>query len=515
MHQTKAGRRVTRMDAPAGGGAVLVFLCAIVVCGQTTTQRGKSQGVYPRLPGAQTKAPASIGTDAPFDVAKFFATVPRDSNAAPLYLDALFEFSTELEVCFPEGTERERRSRTTKDRNKRYNDLVQPAYADPKTALDLAAVDEMIKRYDTGFKKLADAQRRERCVFETGFSAATLLPHAQTSRQVYRVSSLRLQRAVQRGDLAAAIREVETVLRLARDLRPRGVIISQLVADAISQAVLSGMVPVILASPRLRAEHCERLIKVLTVHEAKSIDGYVEGFSAQYMVTRATLDDLVHHQGELAKAIGVKPGESLVRAVLVRDGPNSSPGGAAASPTPSKEWDALVARTPAAQVSRLAKEVDKYFSALLNLDGMPYAKRIERILALKSPAGPDLLSRAMGTFMQTERSEAVARASSRVTASLHAAECLLALRRWQFSHEGSPADLPSMIKGSGLKTVPIDPYDGKPFRLASVDDHPVIYSIGRDGKDDGGLTDSNLDQKPSGDLTYRLPPIEENHILKP
>ena len=91
--------------------------------------------------------------------------------------------------------------------------------------------------------------------------------------------------------------------------------------------------------------------------------------------------------------------------------------------------------------------------------------------------------------MQPERGEAVARANSRVTASLHAAECLLALRRWQFSHQGTPEDLTSVIKGSGLKTVPIDPYDGKPLKMAMVDDHPVIYSVGRDGKDDGGLTD--------------------------
>ena len=276
-----------------------LFLCTIVVCGQTTTPsaakvRAITRGCPARRQRLRHRSAPMLRSTSPSSS----LAVPRDSNAAPLYLDALFEFSTELEVCFPEGPERERRSRATKDRNKRYNDLVQPAYPNPKTVLDLAAVDEVIKLYDTGFKKLAEAQRRERCVFETGFSAASL-PHAQTSRQVYRVSSLRLQRAVQRGDLAAAIREVETVLRLARDLRPRGVIITQLVADAISQAVLSGMVPVILASPRLRAEHCERLIRVLTVHEAKSIDGYVEGWRAEYLITR---DDPSRPRSQSARA---------------------------------------------------------------------------------------------------------------------------------------------------------------------------------------------------------------------
>ena len=144
------------------------------------------------------------------------------------------------------------------------------------------------------------------------------------------------------------------MLRLARDLRPRGVRMTQLVADAVSQAVYSSMVPTILASTRLRAEHCERLIKVLSGHESKSLDGYVEGTRAEYLVTRAMLDDVVHHQRELAKSLGVKPGESVLRAVLAGSVPNHLPGSyAPAQPLPD-DADVVVARMPAAQISRLA-----------------------------------------------------------------------------------------------------------------------------------------------------------------
>jgi hypothetical protein len=131
----------------------------------------------------------------------------------------------------------------------------------------------VIKLYDTGYRKLADAQRRSRCVFETSLGITSLLPHAHVSRQIARVSSLKVQRAVQRGDLVAAIREIDVVLRLVRDLRPRGVMISQLVADAISQVVLTNMIPAVMASPRLRDEHIERLIKLLAAHDVASLDG--------------------------------------------------------------------------------------------------------------------------------------------------------------------------------------------------------------------------------------------------
>ena len=60
------------------------------------------------------------------------------------------------------------------------------------------------------------------------------------------------------------------------------------------------------------------------------------------------------------------------------------------------------------------------------------------------------------------------------------------------------------IQGSQLKAVPVDPFDGKPMRLTALDGQPVVYSVGRDGKDDGGQIDSDRDQRPSGDLIDRL-----------
>ncbi len=48
---------------------------------------------------------------------------------------------------------------------------------------------------------------------------------------------------------------------------------------------------------------------------------------------------------------------------------------------------------------------------------------------------------------------------------------------------------------AGLTTVPIDPYDGKPLRLSIVGGQLVIYSVGKDGKDDGGRVDSDFDGK--------------------
>ena len=92
-----------------------------------------------------------------------------------------------------------------------------------------------------------------------------------------------MRRAVERRDFDAAIRDVEAVLRLVRDLQPRGTMINQLVAAAITQVVCADLVKTILAAPGLRVEHCDRLLKVFLDHEASSIDGYAEGLRAEYL----------------------------------------------------------------------------------------------------------------------------------------------------------------------------------------------------------------------------------------
>ena len=56
---------------------------------------------------------------------------PRDRNAAPLYLDALFEFGSEIAECFPEGPERQRRRQAAIDRMRRYQELAQSIATNP------------------------------------------------------------------------------------------------------------------------------------------------------------------------------------------------------------------------------------------------------------------------------------------------------------------------------------------------------------------------------------------------
>ena len=422
---------------------------------------GDASGPYPRLPDSVTIAPDWIGPDAPFDVARHFVTVPRDRNAAPLYLDALFEFGADMEVCFPAGPERDRRRQAAADRMKKYMELDKVLGEAPET-VSPESIDAVIALYDVGFRKLVEAQRRDRCVFECGLGVETLLSHAQVARHVARVALLRTRRAIERGDYDAAIGEVALVLRLVRDMRTRGFMISQLVAVAITHVTCVSMISPILAGPGLRVEHCDRLLRLLLEHEASSPDGFAEGFRTEYLLARYELRqmDLKTSNGRQGSA------EDLARAI---------------------------------------RGLNDYYRALLALDGTPFAGRIKQVETLRMPLENDVYSRKLSELLPPL--EPFTRAIGRMNAVVHASECMIVMRRWQLNHRGLPRGLILAVKEAGLKGIPTDPFDGKPMRVALLGSPPVIYSVGKDGRDDEGRKDSKYDTLP-GDLLFRMPEVE-------
>jgi hypothetical protein len=257
------------------------------------------------------------------------------------------------------------------------------------------------------------------------------------------------------------------------------------------------------------------LLQVLTEHEGQCIDGYVEGLRAEYLTDRSTLQDLVQHQDKLAKTLGMNPGESVVGNILARSRGEivGAGGGGGSSTATSSRWDAQVARTSAAELSRHAGQMGRRCRALLDLEGELYSVRIAKITAMKPPDAYDPLSLVLQALAQPRIVLVSANASGRAKLSIRAAECLVALRRWQTAHQGLPGDLPSVVKDAGLTSVPIDPYDGKPLRLTLVDGHLVIYSVGKDGKDDAGRLNSDFDRK-SGDLIYPLPEVDDHPVIR-
>jgi hypothetical protein len=89
-------------------------------------------------------------------------------------------------------------------------------------------------------------------------------------------------------------------------------------------------------------------------------------------------------------------------------------------------------------------------------------------------------------------------------ARLSCALAILAAERFRLARQRWPKNMDELCPDF-LPRVPIDPFDGKPLRLAQKKDGIAIYSVRKDGRDDGGeiLDPARADGK-NADLGLRL-----------
>jgi hypothetical protein len=448
-----------------GGIVILSALCGWALSAAMLAAQGadgQPSGPYPRLPGEETAPPELAARHAPFDIKAYFQAPPRSENAAYPYLDALFEFGPEMESCFAPGPRRDRRKAEAEDRVRRFMAVWDAFAKDEKVAP--AAMDAAVKDFEAGYRKLEQAQRLPKCVFLPGTGPDGLLPYAQVARTVARASQVRARRMLDRGEVDAAIGELRLVLRLARDLRPRGTLICQLVSDAIESSVIEQITRPILASPKLSAARCDQLIRTLYDHERNILDGWGEGLKAEFVRNERIIVEGMPDEPSVKKALEANP-PSLT------------------------------------EISRAAKQVADAYAILLKA-GATYRQRAGAFEeAMKQFARDTLVAKlALMAFPDADQS---AQAWSRCRANARGTLALAAIRRWQFDHPGqAPKSLAEACKAAKVLP-PLDPYDGKPLRYVVREGKPVVYAIGKDLKDDGGAVDSKKETE-AGDIVLQL-----------
>jgi hypothetical protein len=72
-------------------------------------------------------------------------------------------------------------------------------------------------------------------------------------------------------------------------------------------------------------------------------------------------------------------------------------------------------------------------------------------------------------------------------AALRATRTALAVERYRADHSELPGSLDALVPGY-LPSVPLDPWVEQPMRYRAYDDSYVVYSVGRNFVDDGGMT---------------------------
>ena len=526
-------RLIVGLSAGAGG-AVLVLLLIILLwpsgndkelAKEEAAPSGESQ-VAVEIPAERKKEYAWLEGSAPFDVAEFLAPIPEAENAAPLYLEALVEFDIDVLSLLVSDKERlesiwkQRRPAQTR-RNDQYTRFDEAWGKDPRS-VNVAEVDAWLAEYEAGFKKLALAQQRPGCVFPTEYRIESLLPHVHACRWVVRVVAWRTRRDVQRGDFDRPIQGVETVLRLSRDVRNKGTFIAQLVGIAVDDICCQQVIPEILLAPGLRREHCDRLLAAMARHEAEAPDSFLEGYRTEYLLARNILYDFQHRTGTFDKEQMKQmrwsgPVDSQLKSIhllvdlsfggrLAKEkyGRGAGPGPLGAS-AKLLELDRRLKAMTAADYSNEAEALNRVYASILALAGQTM---LQRSRACSDPAIVEPLRDTMvAVFLEPEF--AMIQACLRCPATLRGTQCLVALRRWQLEHRQPPKDLDTVVKAAGMSGVPIDPYCDQPLRMTLLQGEHVIYSVGKDGKDDRALADWRYGSQP-GDFVLRLQAPHQN-----
>jgi hypothetical protein len=98
----------------------------------------------------------------------------------------------------------------------------------------------------------------------------------------------------------------------------------------------------------------------------------------------------------------------------------------------------------------------------------------------------------------------VSQACARSHAQMRCAIAAVAAERFRRDKGRWPESLAELVATGLLKTVPADPYDFQPLRLKRLPDGLVIYSVGPDGKDDGGTLNRQKPIEPGSDIGLRL-----------
>src|SRR5579883_169054 len=134
--------------------------------------------------------------------------------------------------CFPPGAETTRRNEMAERMKRSIDDLLIAFKKDP-ASVSGKAIDDLVVDLEPVLRRVEEAQRRPRCQFQTGLDDSSPLPHAQAAARLARFVVLKSRRCLERGDVDTPLHDVKIVLRLARDLRPRGPTVCQLVANQI------------------------------------------------------------------------------------------------------------------------------------------------------------------------------------------------------------------------------------------------------------------------------------------
>jgi len=389
--------------------------------------------------------------------------VPDSENAAPLYEKA---FQGLLDPQDSLATMRFLASRES-------------GSATPRTPT-LAQMEAILARHEADFRLLEQGSKRPVARFPVDWehpAAAIFFPHMGGARNATRFLCVKAVVNAHNGHSGDALQDLAIAIRMSSQISATPTLIAQLVRAACIK-IVAAVLPEVMAAAPLTAAESRAFYDLLA--KVDMTGPWVRSMEGERAFGLAMFDDMHHaRSGEFAYGLlggWVQP--EATTGVLER----------------FLMWAGRVALTRAWPLTRIL------WQPFLRLDEVQYLRHMQVLVAL---AGKSYEQNVKGQ-QRLEKEKArlpwyavvtntlapiftrATQARDEARATVGVMQAALALRDYQIQHGSYPASL-SDLRAAGGWAIPHDPFSGKPFLYRREGAGYLVYSVGPDLKDDGGI----------------------------
>lgn len=303
------------------------------------------------------------------------------------------------------------------------------------------------------------------CLFVNGILGAEV-PWANSISALEHLTRLEIYVASSRGDFEASEKAIRRSMRLSNDLRRRSAVAMHRIANQLDASALRSIVSRLWVGTT--PSQCANLIAILQQHIEDTQDSVVEAAKAEYVQWQEAVWRIRNRQMTVS-GFAAAAGVSNVRTLL-----------------PTQLNFELEARAAKEVWSRYLRAVQLPLPQML--DDESFLKFTENLRQLASNAklpeegqwpGPVLV----GLSCPNNKMGIPSYVDLQLKLSgILAGTCV---RRYALVHGAVPVSLHQACADADVR-VPVDPYDGQPFKFEVFRETPRVYSVGRDRIDSNG-----------------------------
>jgi hypothetical protein len=420
-------------------GVLAVLLLVVALGAWQTRQQGEL--VRQRAEISEAGAPFSA-----IDLEAFYAAPPEGQDTTKLWLDgiaplALPAFANAAQALPIVGADGP-------------TEIPPPGRA----WAELPAAEKLLARYQSSLILLHQAaeqggQARFPTAFQKGW--AMLLTHCQNLRTASRLLVLEAHVRAHRGDAHGAVQSIEAALAVGHSLKNEPLTISQLVRMACDDNARS---------------HFRDLLPQVAFSEE------------DLLRLQAKLEGIEYRSGLQRALIG----ERVLGSMALGD-----PGQLTATGGAPQAVEYLLPLFGAGAQRVYLQTMDESIRAadLPWPQAIGEAKRIESQLATQQEAAFAINRlKYILSGLVTTSSESIFVATARQTADNDGTLATIAIELYRKQHGVFPEHLGQLVP-ERLKFVPLDPFNGRPLRYVPAENGYIVYNVGQDGIDNGGVGD--------------------------